>query len=337
MFLVSGTCALTEAEHHCDGEICRILLQKANANPDALEQVKLPRDVRIWKNPRSPTPEMLLASPRRKNIKRNTELLSPLVASNNNRQKSNLSNPSLCSFQEETDNDDLESSLSDVQEEEETNNERQRYRKRTRSRKGTSLPDLRGRGMFLVGENVSELRNRGKHVGIPLSHSMPSFSDESTLRPSAERRLSKHTLEDLPLNLPQLSEEEEDEYDEEIEHPQPHYQQLLHQKSLEDKRNSSISLPDLSHRAKRVTVTKKANGAYVTRLNGINGAANDDVANGTDPSKSRIQLPHLNLSAIKTTNTRTGFQGNHAVSRGQTTSGKKLKLAPNRGNSSSPK
>ena len=76
-------CALSEAETHCDGDICRLLINKANANVAVLDKIKFPRDVRIWKTPRSPTPEMLPLAPRWKNInaRKNTEVLSPLVIS----------------------------------------------------------------------------------------------------------------------------------------------------------------------------------------------------------------------------------------------------------------
>ena len=307
-------CALSEAEHHCDSAICRLLINKAHADTGALDQIKLPRDVRIWKMQRSPTPEMLFASPRKKSIKRNTEVLSPLVV-NCGRQVSDASTNKDTS--EVGDRDDLESSLSDVQEEGEESNQEEGYplnygQLSKRSRKSSnSLPDLRSRVCLVAAAGGSG----GGGGGGTSSTAQSPCSDEGTV-PRFERRITQHTLDDL--SLPLLSEEEEDEYEEDVE------------EGANDALDNSLSLPDLTkpfngHHQKHVTVAKKANGSYVT-MRGTNHITNLDepesrarglVAEDSSSTTSSLRLPHLNLSyqiglpGVKI-ETRSGFQGNHA-------------------------
>ena len=243
----SGISALTEAESRFDGDICRLLIKEAGADPSQLDRVQYSRSG--MRTPRSATPEVLPTSPRlssrKKHRSRSTEQLSPLVGVHSRMSRSpdscpgdltprflgeNMSkwdtrwDPNMYlkkahSFDSMSTATDCESecSLPDVQEDVEEEEAEAEAGKNSRGRRNSlSLPDLRD-----VSNTLS--------ISPRLS---PRSSGDERYPKHILRYERSHTLEERTSPLPQLSEEDEDV-------------PLSPPVAKLNKRRGSVSLPDL--------------------------------------------------------------------------------------------
>ena len=298
----------------------------------------------MWRAPRSPTPDSFLPSPRKKAVKRMTDVLSPLVVGCRYKSDSNDNGSGGGDPGQQSGSDERESLLSDVQEEEETaaaaaardDEFSDGYGKLSQRRRSNSmsLPDLRTR-VCLVSGGIT-----------PPSSCTPSSSSSSDEAMIARYERRQHTGDEQ--SLPQLSEEEEDERDAEDEDAEDGDEYDEEERAITDrlaqkktvatgrrKRNNSLSLPDLTrvNASRRVTVLKKPNGTYVTAIkrrddDGSGGAASEDEYMREDEEVDgmvpRLRLPQLNITyklclsqtaAPSARETRSGFHGNLSVLR----------------------